>query len=281
MSQPPTVLTHAFMALKSGADRLLSHRHLAPRQAEFNRLWKAIYLARYGYARPFSLHSDRPVALDSADHQWPRGSILNSSVNRQFNLKLYDYFRRRADLCVLDIGCAGGGFVRSILDDGYDAVGIEGSDVSQRLRSGEWDTIPYHLFTADATSPFSFRRSDGQSVLFDCITAWEVLEHIPEAKLPAFIANVTTNLAPGGIFVASIALFPDGDPLTGAVYHVTLQSPDWWLDQFARFGLWPVATPPFETADFVRGHGRGLQDWDPAEGDGFHVVLQRTAADEG
>ena len=33
-------------------------------------------------------------------------------------------------LRVLDIGCAGGGFVRSLIDDGHFAVGLEGSDLS-------------------------------------------------------------------------------------------------------------------------------------------------------
>ena len=36
-----------------------------------------------------------------------------------------------------------------------------------------------------------------------------------------------------------------------------------------------VVDHPFETGDYVRGHGRGLQDWDPADGDGVHVVMRR------
>ena len=31
----------------------------------------------------------------------------------------------------------------------------------------------------------------------------------------------------------------------------------------------------FTTRDYVRGHGMGLTDWDPADGEGFHLVLKR------
>jgi 2-polyprenyl-3-methyl-5-hydroxy-6-metoxy-1,4-benzoquinol methylase len=275
LDRPGTPLAFAFFRLLRVANRLMSQRRLTRSQVEANRLWKAVYFMRYGATPPYRLEAARPIALDSADHQWPRGTILNSNVNRRFNLKLYDYFRHKPDLRTLDIGCAGGGFVRTLLEDGYDAVGVEGSDISQRIRSGEWDTIPYHLFTADATAPFSFVDRSGRAVLFDCVTAWEVLEHIPEARLGGLLANIAANLAADGIFVGSIALFPDGDPLTGAVYHVTLHEPEWWLDHFRAAGLEPVRQHPFRTEDYVRGHGRGLQDWDPADGDGIHVVMRK------
>ncbi|MCC6627619.1 MAG: class I SAM-dependent methyltransferase [Chloroflexi bacterium] len=281
LARPTSGLSIVFAGLRAGADRLLSARRLTPLQHELNRLWKAIYFARYGTTSPYRLLADRPVATDSADHRWPRGSLYNNSTNRRFNLKLYDYFQRKSDLRVLDIGCAGGGFVRSILEDGYEAIGIEGSDVSKRLRSGEWDTIPHHLFTADATAPFSFVNREGAALRFDCITAWEVLEHIPEDRIAGFLANVYENLSPGGIAVASVAMFPDGDPVTGVIYHLTVRDQPWWLARFRDAGLVPSDTHLFETRDYVRGHGVGLQDWDPADGYGFHIVVVKAGPRDG
>lgn len=281
LARPTSGLSIIFAALRASADRLLSARRVTPLQQELNRLWKAIYFARYGACSPYRLLADRPVAAASADHRWPRGSLYNNSTNRRFNLKLYDYFQRKSDLRVLDIGCAGGGFVRSILEDGYEAIGIEGSDVSQRLRSGEWDTIPHHLFTADAITPFSFTDREMVPLRFDCITAWEVLEHIPEDRIAGFLSNVVSNLLPDGIFVASVAVFPDGDPVTGAIYHLTVRDQPWWLARFHEAGLVPSDSHLFETRDYVRGHGVGLQDWDPADGYGFHIVAVKAVTRDG
>lgn len=275
LGRPVTPLTRGFFRLLRLADRLTSRRRSTPRQVEADRAWKAAYLTRYGTTPPYRLTAERPVALDSADHRQPRGAVLNNSRNPRFNVKLYDYFRRQPGLRVLDVGCAGGGFVRSILEDGYEAIGIDGSDAAQRAGAGEWDTIPHHLFTADAREPFSFVDRAGDVVVFDCITAWEVLEHIPEDDLPALLANVAAHLASGGLFVASIATFPDGDPTTGAVYHVTVREPVWWLGVLCAAGLEPLPDHPFDVEDYVRGHGQGVQDWDPADGDGFHVVMRR------
>lgn len=270
----PSPLGKVFFRVLRRADSVVSERGHDQKLAPVNQLWKALYFLRYGTSPLFTIETDEPVARQSADHVWPRGTIYDNSVNRRFNLKLYDWLERRPELSVLDLGCAGGGFVRSFLEDGYTAVGVEGSDVSLRLRSGEWDAIPHHLITADITAPFQLRTRDGDGMRFDCITAWEVLEHIPEAKVDALAENIVRHLSPAGVFVASVDQCRDEDPLTGAVYHLTVKTREWWCERFAAHGLVEVVDHPFETSDYVRGHGRGVKDWDPADGDGFHLVLR-------
>lgn len=240
------------------------------------RIWKVIYFQRFGTAPLFAVETTNPIAKNSDDHIWPRGTVFNNSTNRNFNLKLYNLFGNTGDLRVLDLGCSGGGFVKTLLEDGYKAIGIEGSDISRRLRSGEWDTCPLHLFTSDIASKFQIRERDGKAMLFHCITAWEVLEHIPTEKLPQLIDNIARHLTMDGIFVASVDTAPDANPIVGATYHLTLQPKAWWLAQFARHGFSEFAGHPFETRDFVRGHGMGLTDWDPADGEGFHLILRRS-----
>jgi 2-polyprenyl-3-methyl-5-hydroxy-6-metoxy-1,4-benzoquinol methylase len=271
-TRPPDQLSRAFYWSRTRLQRLISARNRSSSPAE-DRIWKAIYFHRFGSEPLFSLETENPIATASADHQWPRGTASDYSRNRNFNLKLYHHFGYRSDLRVLDLGCAGGAFVKSILEDGYTAIGIEGSDFSRKLRSGAWDTCPHHLLTADITARFQLRDRAGHPMQFQCITAWEVLEHIPEAKLPGLLDNIARHLSGDGIFVASVDTIPDADPTIGAVYHVTLRPKPWWLDQFARCSLIECKGHPFTTQDYVRGHGRGLEDWDPAEGDGFHLVL--------
>src|SRR3990167_2627697 len=98
------------------------------------------------------VETDYPVALDSPDHLEPWGTKQDNSVNKRFNKKLIKLFGHTPN--VLDLGCAGGGFVRSIIKQGGLAVGIEGSDYSKKIKRAEWAKIPDNLFTADITKPF-------------------------------------------------------------------------------------------------------------------------------
>ena len=274
-TRPPDHFTRTFFWARERLQALTTARKLDRLDLLERTIWKAIYFQRFGTEPLYYIETDQQVAVESADHKWPRGTIYDNNSNRNFNLKLYDHFKYRSDLRVLDLGCSGGAFVKSILEDGFTAIGVEGSDWSRKLRSGEWDTCPHHLLTSDITSRFQIRTSAGEPMTFNCITAWEVLEHIPSPNLPALIDNISRHLGPDGIFVASVDTAPDSNPVTGAVYHATLQPKAWWLEQFKKSELVEVARHPFTTRDFVRGHGMGLTDWDPADGEGFHVVLRR------
>src|SRR4051794_6776152 len=43
--------------------------------------------------------------------------------------------------------------------------------------------------------------------------------------------------ASAGYFIGSVDLLPDGNPLIGAVYHQTLETPEWWERRLAAQGL--------------------------------------------
>ena len=275
-SRPPNVFTHLFFGLREKLERLTTGRKMSDAELAERKIWKAIYFMRYGTQPLFKVETDRPVASESSDNKWPKGTVfVDLSRNRDFNLKVYSLFNHRPDLRFMDVGCSGGGLVKSFLEDGYTAVGLEGSDWSFKLRAGEWDTCPHHLLLCDITSRFQVRTSKDEAMQFHCVTAWEVLEHIPEEKLAMLIDNISRHLTPDGIFVASVNIMPDNNPITGAVYHVTLKPREWWLEQFRRAGLVEVERNPFETTDYARGHGMKLNDWDPADGDGFHLVLRK------
>ena len=275
-TRQPDVFTRIFYWTRERLQLLTSARRLSRLDELQRTIWKAIYFQRFGTEPLYVAETDRPIATESPDHKWPRGTAFDNSTNRHFNLKLYSYFNHRPDLRLMDLGCSGGALVKSLLEDGYTAVGLEGSDWSRKLRSGEWDTCPHHLLTCDITSRFRVLNRAGEAMTFHCITAWEVLEHIPTEKLSTLIDNISHHLEPDGIVVVSVDTAPDSNPVTGAVYHVTLQPKNWWLEQFARAGLVECERHPFTTRDYVRGHGMGLTDWDPADGEGFHLVLRRS-----
>ncbi len=225
-----------------------------------------------------TLETDHPVAISSNDTRFPRGSKNDNSVAPRFNRKLYQMFEGVKPIRVLDIGCAGGGFVRSLLDDGHFAVGLEGSDYPLLNQCGEWSTIASHLFPCDVTKPFRLTdRANNQPLLFDAITGWEVMEHIPDAGLPGLFENLDRHLAPGGLLLFSIATFLDWDHQTGVVWHVTVKPRSWWEDRFARLGFEVEDAHPFGKDDWLRGSGQCRGDWHEDDGLGFHIALRRKA----
>jgi hypothetical protein len=84
------------------------------------------------------LNAEREIAFDSPDHLMPWGTRHDNSTHERFNQKLWRIYPSHDIIKVLDMGCAGGGFVRSCINDGHFAVGLEGSDFqrSTNARSG-------------------------------------------------------------------------------------------------------------------------------------------------
>jgi hypothetical protein len=228
------------------------------------------------------VRAERPVAYDSPDHQIPTGTRRDNSRNWRFNVKLYQLLGRRMprvgprgawvywpniDLKILDLGCSGGGFVKDCLDDGFLAVGLEGSDYSKKWNRAEWATVPGYLFTCDVTKDFDvLLQDDGgeRRILFDAVTAWEVMEHIAERDLPKVAENVKKHMADGALWIMSV---DDGSYLVGGVdLHQTVRPKQWWVKTFENLGLYHCEEyVRFFNTQFVRGPKYGSS--------GFHLVL--------
>jgi len=199
----------------------------------------------------FHLITDHPIAKDSLDHLYPDGTARDNSANYIFNKKLFDLFPGET-LSVLDLGCSGGGFVKTVLEGGHISVGIEGSDYSLIHQRAEWANIPDNLFTCDITRHFILHAGDGLPYQFDVITAWEVLEHIKECDLVGLLLNVRFHLKCGGLFIGSTTdMSWKGD--FDVEYHQTIKPIEWWIELFERNGF--VRQPQTEVyfgGDWVR-----------------------------
>jgi SAM-dependent methyltransferase len=204
----------------------------------------------------FEVMTSWPVATESVDHLFPRGTKNDNSTHLEFNRRLVDLLR---DLCgcvpkVLDLGCAGGGFVESIrsLHVGTIAVGLEGSsysDVHKRAEWARWGGV--RLFTADIAKPFVVLQG-GRPATFNVVTMWEVLEHLTVAELEAVNVNILAHLKVGGLFMGSVNT--ESDHFEGHEYHQTIRDFSWWHDFFVYRG-WrfrPDLADRFET-HWVRG----------------------------
>lgn len=177
-----------------------------------------------GHAFTWSVETEHPIATASLDHLHPFGTATDNHTSDTFCAKLCELLKFTTPPAVLDIGCAGGGMIGDMWRQGWDAVGIEGSDYSQKAGRAEWATLDgICLFTCDATKPFTIKRSSEDGcfpVRFHVITAWEVLEHIETDDLPQFLDNVKSHLLPGGYFICSIASF--ASPHDGVELHRTI-----------------------------------------------------------
>jgi SAM-dependent methyltransferase len=222
----------------------------------------------------YKIDTEFPIALKSDDHIYPRGT-----QNDNTRCPRFVYAAERAlgkPLKILELGCAGGGLVLDFLIAGHEAIGIEGSDYSSIWRRAEWANIPDHLFTADITKPFTL-TANGMQQKFDLITAWEVLEHIRDEDLDGLFSNIRQSLSPKGLFCGSVAMFEDRDPVSGAVWHVTVKPYDWWQKRISDAGF-EIIEGLFSTADFPRGSGnpRAIWDWDANASPemGFHICFR-------
>ena len=182
----------------------------------------------------FFCATDYPIALDSPDHLVPLATANDNSINTQFNQRLVNMLHK-PQISVLDMGCAGGGMVGSLIDMGHIAVGIQGSDYSKIRKRAAWGTHGDYLFTADATKPFKIHAGDYIPYLFDVVTAWEFFEHIREDDLPGVLDNIVRHLAPGGWLICTIA--DKGIKRNGVYYHQTIKDHAWWLKLFERRGF--------------------------------------------
>lgn len=214
------------------------------------------------------VETKHPIAESSPDHQMPWGTIRDCSTNRFFNEKLNNLYKNKF-IKILDLGCSGGGFVKSCLDDGHLAIGIEGSDISQKTKRAHWANLSnLFLFTADITKQFSIKveTEDAKNNLsFDIITLWEVIEHISEQDLITVSNNLKNHLLPSGLIIMSVC--PNEEIVNGIKLHQTVKEKKWWIDFFASHNLKHL--PEYEkyfNGHYIRGHKQGDQNV-------FHLIL--------
>ncbi len=215
--------------------------------------------------------TEKPVAYDSPDHIEPWGTKQDNSINLKFNYKLAQWIPLE-NLTVLDLGCSGGGFVKSIIDLGCFAVGIEGSDYSQIRGRAEWSTIPGNLFTADITEPFQVlvknaKEENYHPFKFKVITAWELIEHISADKLKNVFENISNHLQNNGVVIMSVS--PNEEIINGIKLHQTVENQEWWIAECYRYGFTHhEQVVKYFDQDYVRGGDNALGS--------FHLILTRT-----
>ena len=179
------------------------------------------------------LDTDHPIADKSFDHLYPLGTARDNTKSPGFNAKLFAMYP--GQISVLDLGCAGGGFVESVIEDGHIAVGLEGSDYSLKLKRAAWATIPGSLFTCDISHLFILHTGDNTPHLFDVVTAWDSLEHIEMGDLDMVFDNIKYHSKPGALFLMTTT--HHASMHQGVALHRTRRNGDWWSAKIESLGF--------------------------------------------
>lgn len=101
---------------------------------------------------------------------------------------------RGKSLKVLDIGCGFGNNLRFLLDNGFDAFGV---DFSQSVISQIYDEFPGRVFCRNA---LNLEFPDNY---FDLIVDRSSLQHNPRSALPEIFRECRRVLKPGGEFFSN------------------------------------------------------------------------------
>jgi len=115
---------------------------------------------------------------------------------------------------VVDIGCGYNEFCEMLKEKGIESVGVDfacpGADI---MASAE--NLPFR---------------DGQ---FDLLTAFDVLEHIPEEEIDTSLKEFERI---AHRFMYKICLRKDFKKIDGETLHPTVRFPEWWIDKITKNG---------------------------------------------
>jgi len=198
-----------------------------------------------------------PIATTSLDHIFPEGIYHDNVAIPEFISELENYVQHKK-LHLLDLGCAGGQFVRELNERGHTAIGIDGSDHCLNVDSDmvkEMGFLPRghlnwtlgagsFLFTADITKEYDI-FCDDTLMTFDVITSWDVFEHFKPDTVDLAIQQMYKHLKVGGMFIATIALMRSLRTISTELqkirtpfelnYHESIFPADWWREKLNKY----------------------------------------------
>lgn len=100
---------------------------------------------------------------------------------------------------LLDVGCASGDFLVACADAGFDVVGLEPSSAAVSLALEKLDG-------RGQVHEGMLQGSNLASASFDCVTMWDVVEHVRDPR--GFLEEAASYLRPGGCLFVNV---PDID----------------------------------------------------------------------
>lgn len=158
-----------------------------------------------------------------------------SNIDRRFRLK------ERHKLSILDVGCAGGAFIKAAANLGFQPIGIE---LSRWLTQHGKEEYGLDI------RPGTLEEQNFQPESFDIITLWDVIEHLTDPY--SVIARASLLLRKGGILVIN---YPNYNSVARRILgvkwpfflnvHLIYFTPSTIANFLTTHGFRPLLTKPF------------------------------------
>ena len=153
-------------------------------------------LESYYQSPDYISHTDSKKTLIDKIYQ----SVKKLSLSKK--IKLIESFNT-PDKYLLDIGCGTGDFLEVAKRKHWKVTGIEPNEQARKLSQVKIDDSKVIV------SELNKLTGSKQKSLFDVITLWHVLEHVPD--LNKYIALIKTFLKPTGVLVVAVPNFKSYD----------------------------------------------------------------------
>lgn len=150
------------------------------------------HLFKYYDSEDYISHTDSKKTLLEKIYQKVKGIALKKKLN------LINSFQAQ-DKNLLDIGCGTGDFLKIALGDGWNITGVEPDKNARALANNK---IGNSVFDIDQLQRF-------EKQIFDVITLWHVLEHLPKLNLQLDLFK--SLLKPNGVLIVAVPNFKSYD----------------------------------------------------------------------
>jgi 2-polyprenyl-3-methyl-5-hydroxy-6-metoxy-1,4-benzoquinol methylase len=203
-------------------------------------------LGQYYKAESYVSHTDTKKGLINTLYHWVRSYTLI----KKLQLVMHHTGLKRGK--ILDYGAGTGAFLNTCKTNGWQAAGIEPDADARRVMTEKFSISSYPLLS-DA-------KVHGELHDFDAITAWHVLEHVPDIK--ETVAELRVALKEKGKLIVAV---PNPDSYDAKYYEAN------WAAYDVPRHLWHFAPKDMEA--LMAGMGFRLVKTLPMVFDSFYVSM--------
>lgn len=200
------------------------------------------FLGNYYKSENYVSHSDTQKGLINKMYHWVRKITLKRKLRL---IEKINHFQKGS---VLDFGCGTGYFLKTCLQAGWQAEGVEPDENARKIASN------------NTNKPIFASLQEIKNTQFDIITLWHVLEHIPD--LNETLSALKSLLKPTGKLIVAV---PNRDSYDAQVFGA------FWAAYDVPRHLWHFSKNDMQA--LCQKHHLQIQEILPMPFDAYYISL--------